>query len=253
MYDLSDLLSRIQAHLAEGMNPIGIIEELAPRSSAEATAFGRRLPLWEEYAGQFSPQVVGIARVLSRRGLRQFGLGLSPEGHVVETSPKQKGRVPPIGGASRHFQFQVGNETVNVEYFPDYFPNSEQSLVTFCGLGEPPRPHALSPTGYWSHFTSRDAVDACGGAEAYAAMLAQAMLRGQQNFDAVFHGKEPETTSKRRKPATTTAGNDQSGISSDQDADTYKVVGPHSAQVTAGDDHAEEPKRPYRSKQRFLF
>jgi hypothetical protein len=89
MPDLDSLLSRIHNRLTEGAALARIIEEFLPHSHSEAVAYARRLPLWDEYRGQFPSQVVAIARILSRRGMSQFGLILDHDGRVV---PQQSHR-----------------------------------------------------------------------------------------------------------------------------------------------------------------
>jgi hypothetical protein len=43
---------------------------------------------------------------------------------------------------------------------------------SFVSPHDPPRPHALSESGRWSHFASYDAVEASGGPRASAAQYA---------------------------------------------------------------------------------
>jgi hypothetical protein len=76
-----------------------------------------------------------------------------------------------------------------------------------------PQPAPSSPAAspeQWclSQFASRDAVEACGEAESFAALLAEARLRGEEEaFVAVFEGTRPEAQPNRtadRKPEDST-------------------------------------------------
>src|SRR5207244_1037333 len=185
MLDPHALLTQLKDHLSQGTAPMQVIEEFLPRLRADALAWARRLSLWDEYRGQFPPQVVALARVLSRRAMRQFGLLLDQDGHVVSEQGQQVAR--PAACPRLCFPLRVRDEEVQVEYAPHFFSNSDQDLFTFLSPHEPPRPHPLSATGCWAHLTSRDAVEACDGPEPYATLLAEAVLRGERDVDAVFH------------------------------------------------------------------
>jgi len=252
MPDPHPLLTRIHDRLNQGIATRQIIEEFLPATRAEALAYARRLPLWDEYRGGFSPQVVAIARVLSRRGMSQFGFILDRDGHVAPQLPHRGGKAPAY--PRRNFPMRVGDEEVRVEYAPYYFPNSDQDLFTFISPHQPPRPHPLSETGFWSHFTSRDAVEACGGPEPYAALLAEAMLQDDRSFDAAFHGATPEHVTRQRKPVAARSAALPEASVTDQNADARPASGPHSARVLADETGQAEPQ-PAKDKprQRFLF
>ncbi len=246
------LLVHVQERLTQGVTPTQVIEALLPASRAQALAFARRLPLWEEFRDRFSPQVIAIARVISRRGMRLFGLALNTDGRVVEERQHQGAKRrdwPP-----RSFLLQIQGEEVCVEYAPNYFPNSHRDLLTFLSPHEPPRPHPLSETGTWAHFTSRDAVDACGGPERYAALLAEAMLQGNRDFDAAFHGVTAEAVSRARKPNTEPPAAAPDLAPAQPDSVTRPPLGPHSARVLAGEAaQAEPPPFDDKPRQGLLF
>jgi hypothetical protein len=204
MSDPHPLLSTIRDRLAQGTAPTTVIEELAPQSPVTALALGRRLPLWDEARGEFSSQVVAIARILSRRGMAQYGLSFDSTGRVVEK------RVLHPGASAKHlptrrFPLTVAGQEVRVEYIPDYFPNRGQALFEFRSPHEPALRHPLSETGYLSQFVARDAVEACGGPEPFATLFAEAQLRGDdQAFVALFEAPRPEPQPKgkagRKRP-----------------------------------------------------
>jgi hypothetical protein len=203
MSDPYPLLSTIRDRLAQGTAPATVIEELAPKSPANALALGRRLSLWDEARGEFSAQVVAIARILSRRAMAQHGLSFDSAGRVVDKRVLQH-RPSANQPVVRRFPLTVAGQELRVEYTPDYFPSSGQALFYFRSPHEPTQPHPLSDTGYLSQFASRDAVHACGGPEAFAALFAEAQLHGKdQAFVALFEGTRPEAQPKAkagRKP-----------------------------------------------------
>ena len=85
---------------------------------------------------------------------------------------------------------------------PQYFPTAGTGLLSFLSPHEPPKPHALSETGCLARFLSPDAVEACGGPQAYAALLADALLRDEeQPFIEAFEGPLPATDERRRRQA----------------------------------------------------
>src|SRR5260221_39126 len=87
---------------------------LAADVRADALAWARRLSLWDEFRGPFPAQVVGIARVLSLRGMRQFGLHLNEDGHVVPEQGQMSAR--PTAEPRLCFPLRVRDEEVRVEY-----------------------------------------------------------------------------------------------------------------------------------------
>jgi hypothetical protein len=233
--DPRHLLAAIRDRIGEGLSLAEVIEEFQPSSPAQALAYARRLPLWDEFRGEFPAQVVALARLLSRRAMRRYGLTLTAEGRVVEDPLRRPGRDRAI--PRRRFPLRVGGEELRVEYAPHYLPNSDEDLFTFVSPHEPPRPHALSASGTWSHYAPRDAVEACGGPEGYAALLAKAMLQGERDFDAALEGKPAETTSRRRPPA-----------------EACPESGPHSARVLAEEAGSPAPRLAGgKPRQSFLF
>jgi hypothetical protein len=156
------------------------------------------LPAWEEYRGQYPDQAIGLARVVSRRAMRSFGLSLSQDGRVSGGLQGSKSWQTPK--PSLTFRLAAGGEEVRVEYTPDCFPGGGEDLFYFVSPHELGRPNCLSPSGYYSRRAPHDSVEACGGPRAYAALFAQARLAGQEKaFDAVFEGAWPEAKPTRRK------------------------------------------------------
>jgi hypothetical protein len=222
-----DTLQHIQAQLAQ-QQPTQVIEELSPRTRTDAETWIRRLPIWVEHAEQFTAQSVAIARIIGQRAMRCFGLKLSEDGRVVST--RLEGPSWQTPKPTKKFRLSLNGEEVQVEYTPFYFPDGRTDLVYFVSPNDPVQPHCLSETGYWSKLTPHDAIVACGGAEAYAALLAEAHLRGEaKEFEAVFEGKLPEGKRKRKEP---------------KEEPVKPVVGKHTAQVIA----EEQP-----TTQRTLF
>ena len=72
-------LQDIQDRLSE-TSPLPLIEELLPRCRTEAPTWARRLPGWEQYRGQFADQVIGLARIISRRAMKEHALRFNDEG-----------------------------------------------------------------------------------------------------------------------------------------------------------------------------
>src|SRR6266542_436573 len=252
MLDPHHVLTQIKDRLSQGASPTQVIEAFLPRLRADALAWARRLSLWVEYRGQFPAQVVGIARVLSLRAMRQFGLHLNEDGHVVPEQGQMSAR--PTAEPRLCFPLRVRDEEVRVEYAPHYFPNSDQDLFTFLSPHEPPRAHPLSETGCWAHLTSHDAVDACGGPEPYAALLAEALLRGERDFDAVFHGARPERVPRRRKPRAVRPAVQPEMPATEPEAGIPQASGPHSARILAGETvPSAPPPAEEKLRQGFLF
>src|SRR5262249_35286340 len=143
---------------------------------------------------------------------REFGLAFDAEGRVVEEKRLRQGGCN--DRPTSNFPMWIGNETVEVRYTKHYFPNSGQDLFSFVGAElEPPpepdtlaavlharKPHPLSETGWWSQYASHDAVEACGGPEAYAALLVDARLQDKgKELEELFEGRRPEVKQPRRK------------------------------------------------------
>lgn len=102
----------------------------------------------------------------------------------------------------------------------------------------------MSTTGYLSQFVPRDAVEACGGPKAYAALFAEARLRGEEDvFKATFEGTGPEAKQPRRRKASPPA--------SAPTGEQLPVLGEHTAQVIAEQEGQKAPSQP--PHQRTLF
>jgi hypothetical protein len=194
----SETLQHLQDRLGRSAAPARIIEDLLPRTRADAVAWVRRLPLWDEYRGQYPDQVVALARVISRRAMREFDLAIGEDGRVLERV--REGTPWNTPAPALTFPLAVGGEEVRVEYTREYFPRSGQDHFYFVSPHTPPRAHPLSETGYLSQFIRHDTVEACGGPHAYAALFAEARLRGEeQELAATFEGRPPEGKPPRRK------------------------------------------------------
>jgi hypothetical protein len=245
-----DILDQIQARLNEGTSPAQVIAELLPRTRAEAVGWGRRLPAWDEYRGQYPGQTVAVARLVSRQALRAFRLILTEYGQVIDKPGEQgRHRTPE---PSLRFRLALGDEEVCVAYTPDYFPQDDRSDFYFTSLHESSQPHPLSGSGYWTHFASQDAVEACGGPQAYAAQLAAARLRGEEkSFDAAFEGKPPEY---RKQPAGSKGRRRRKvplpAMPAPTEPPPIAVLGEYTAQVIV-EREAQPPQQPPR--QRLLF
>lgn len=183
-------LELIRTRLA-ATDPIDLAIELTPTTRTEAVPWTRRLAHWDEFRGRFPDQAVAVARVISTRAMRRFDLAIDAAGRVRDDKPRRSFATP---DPALTFPLDAAGATVTVEYTPDYFPHAGQDHFAFVG------PHPVCPGGYRSQFAPRDAVEACGGPEAYAARFAAARLRGaEQEFDAAFTGHPPTA---RPVPAT---------------------------------------------------
>lgn len=193
-------LRLIQERLDQGADPAAIIEEMLPQTRDGALSWGRRLALWDDYHREYPAQVVALARIISQRAMREHGLALRKDGRLVERPAEGKGWKTPRPAAV--FPLSVGGEEVRVEYTPGYFPNDDTALLYIISPHDPPQAHPLSDTGYFSRFVPHDAVEACGGPQSYATLLADAVLRGQeQPFIEAFEGPLPVTDFRRRRKA----------------------------------------------------
>lgn len=191
-FSQEEMLRRIQGRLNQQTAPCAVIEEMMPRTRGEALSWGRRLPVWDEYCRDYPAQVVALARIISQRAMREHGLMLRKDGRVVKLPAESKGCKTPRPAAV--FSLSVGGEEVRVEYTPGYFPSDDTALLYIVSPHEPPKAHPLSDTGYFSRFVPHDALEACGGPQAYAALLAEAILRGEeQPFIEMFEGPLPVT------------------------------------------------------------
>ena len=230
---LPDTLREIQDRLSQGLVPQQVIEELLPLTRSDAVTWTRRLPCWEEHDGQFPFQVIALARVISRQAMRAFDLKLSEDGRVVdgrrEGERRQQLQTQP---ASLTFPLALGDQEMRVEYTCDYFPDRGIDLFYFVSPADPPQAHALSASGYLSQFVPHDAVEACGGPEAFATQFAEARLRGEENqFKAIFEGASLQEEQPRRSAASPPV--------SSPTGKQLPILGEHTAQVLA----EQKPKK----------
>jgi hypothetical protein len=231
-------LKRIQDRLGQGVAPAQIIEELLPRTRDAALSWARRLAGWEEYQQAYPTQVIALARLVSLRAMREHGLMLRDDGHVVDRPREGKPWKTPQPALT--FRLNVGGEEVRVEYTPGYFPNSGTDNFYFVSPHQPPRSHALSETGFWSQLVYHDVVEASGGPQAYAAQFADAVVRGEaEKFTAALEGMPPEGVRTRhsKAPRPQLVG------------EPPPPPGEHSAKLIAREE--EEPRK--RPKQGMLF
>lgn len=197
-FSQEETLRHIQERLDQQAAPAVIAEEMMPRTRDGALSWGRRLAVWDEYGREYPAQVVALARIISQRAMREQGLTLRKDGRVVKQPAEGKGWKTPRPAAS--FTLPIGGEDVRVEYTPHYFPNDNTALLYIVSPYDPPQPHALSDTGYFSRFVPHDAVQACGGPRAYTALLAEAIVRAEeQSFTETFEGPLPVTDPRRHR------------------------------------------------------
>ncbi len=238
--DGEDTLRQIQDRLSRLSHrgaPADLIAELLPSTRAEAVTWARRTAGWDEYRGRYPGQAVAVARVVSRRAMRAFDLTLTEDGRVLDRHAEGLPFRPPE--PTRVFPLDVGGEAVKVEYTAEYFPRSGQDHFYFVSPHEPSQPHPLSETGYLSHFALHDAVEACGGPEAYAALFAEARLRGaEKEFAATFEGAWPEVKKPRRRKSAGERG-------------PPPVVGEHTAAVAQERQAEASVTRPPRQGELF--
>lgn len=193
-----ETLQRIRERLDQGATPAVIIREMLPRTHGEALFWGRRLAVWDEYRATYPAQTIAVARLVSRQAMKAFRLTMRDDGRVVER-PAQ-GRQRKTTQPTDTFPLVIGAEEMRVEYTREYFPNFGTDLVYIVSPHDPAKAHALSETGYFSRFVPNDAVEACGGPQAYAALLADAVLRGEeQSFIEAFEGPLPEIDHRRQE------------------------------------------------------
>ena len=186
--DCRDTLAAIRDRLRAGETPEAVIASLVPATLHEAEAWGRRLPLWQEFLPAFGTQVVAVARVVTKRGLRLHRRTLDAEGRLVPGTPWHIPSEPPAGEPVT-FTMDVGGQTVSVTYTPGYFRDADH--FQFTGPGNPPEPTPLSGTGHYSHFAAGDAVAALGGRLGYARAFVDAGEEREKLFKAVFEGELP--------------------------------------------------------------
>lgn len=173
--------------------PLDVINELSPKLKSDAISWARHLPAWDEYRGQASDQVLAIARTVSRRAMKAFNLEIDREGRVAER--QERWSRPDEMLCS--FPMKIGEETVEVRFMNGIF----STWVSFIGqnLGDHYKPHPLSSTGWWSTNIPADALEAIGGAEAFAQQYAEAKIAGREmEFLEQFEGKAPEPKRKKK-------------------------------------------------------
>lgn len=221
-----EVLRRIQERLSQNADPAVIIKEMLPRTRDEALSWGRRLAVWDDYRATYPAQSIAVARLISRQAMKSFRLTMRDDGRVVERPAE--GRQRKTSQPTDTFPLVVGGEEVRVEYTEQYFPNSGTGLFYIVSQHDPARPHPLSDTGYFSRFVPHDAVEACGGPGAYAALLADAVLRDEEQFFIeAFEGPLPETDERRRRQANRPAAQ----------------PGGHAEQLIAEEKQQEQPRQ----------
>lgn len=195
-FSQEETLRRIQERLDQQAVPATIIAEMLPQSRDGALSWGRRLAVWDDYRRQCPAQVIALARLISRRAMREHGLTLRKDGRVVV--PLAEGKPWRTLKPTSTFPLTIAGEEVQVQYTPHYFPNDDTALVYIVSPHDPPQAHPLSVTGYFSRFVPHDAVEACGGPQAYVTVLTDALLRGQEQlFIEAFEGPLPVTDPRR--------------------------------------------------------
>jgi hypothetical protein len=214
--------------------PLELIDTLMPIFASDAITWARRLPHWDEFRGQYPDQAVSLARVVSRRAMREFGLAMTDDGRVVERHAPMPRPVPEMT-----FPLVVAGQEVQVHYARSYFPSTARDGLSFTAESNP-----LSESGHWHQFIDHDAVEACGGPKAFAALYAEAKLTGRANefIDQVEGRLQEGNRPHRKKPKRA-------------DRPAIPVLGEHSAAVMeARESNAGEQTEPQQPvKQRQLF
>ncbi len=214
-------LANIQQGLARGASPIELIDALQPKTAFGAEEWIRSLPMFSPYEYLHSQQVVSIARIIAKRAMREFSLKLTEDGRVIDANQKRPDWSTPK--PTTKFTLKLAGEEINVEYTKGYFCDGTDS---YSFTGKPGQPHCLSETGFWSKPVPGDAVEACGGAEAYAVLVAEAKLKGETGeLDAIFEGEWRETRACRPREKKPPA-----------------MIGQHTAQVIGAEQHGDKVK-----------
>jgi hypothetical protein len=240
MTSAPETLQRIQDALNRPTDVLALIEQFSPLSLPGAMIWARRRPVWDEYRGQFPDQVIDIARVISRRAMREFGLSFSEDGRVLTIRSETERTDSPC--PADVFRLTVRGEPITVEYTPDYYLVAGSDHFAFKNPSEPGQPHPLSDTGFWSHFARSDVVAACGGPRPFAEQYAEAKINGElEAFEATVEGQFPEYKPRRRKRTTKEVA---------QATPSPPVLGKHTEKVVAEDSPREEGKPP---SQQSLF
>jgi hypothetical protein len=75
-------------------------------------------------------------------------------------------------------------------------------LFSYCSNERARAPRSYPHPRVYTQFAQHDAVEACGGPQAYAALLPEARLRGEETaFNAAFEGTRAGAEQTRRKKA----------------------------------------------------
>lgn len=181
-------LQQISTRLAD---PTDLIDELMPQFPVDAICWVRHLTVWDGFRGQFPDQAIAIARVISHRAKREFGLSVTNDGRVIEG--EEKPRINPAPDET--FTLSIDGHPVKVDYTAWYFPALAKDSFQFSAESNP-----LSPSGHWHEFAPHDAVEAVGGPEKFAAMYAEAKVAGsEKKFMEGFEGRPPEGKPRKRK------------------------------------------------------
>jgi len=187
----AETLQRIQQRLDQHSEPLAVITEFAPRTLTDAIRWARLRPAWDEYRRQHSEQAIGIAAVVSRRAIKEFRLTFGDDGRVRPYRPENQSWQTPE--PALRFTLEVLGQPIRVEYTIDYFPTGGTDLFYFVSPNDPVQAHPLSETGCKSQFAPHDAVEACGGPEAFARLFAEACLAGRdKEFIEPFEGKRAD-------------------------------------------------------------
>jgi hypothetical protein len=202
-------LDQIETRLAD-TTPIDLIDQLMPALQRDAVTWARRLPHWDEYRRTHTDQAVSIARVVSRRAMREFGLALSEDGRVVDRYAKA-----PSPARELTFLLAIDGQKVQVTYTTSYFPTMDRDSFEFDARCNP-----LSESGHWHQFVDHDAVEAAGGPKEFAARYAEAKVAGrEESFVEQFTGRFLETKRSGRRKLKPT------------DKPAKPIVGEHTARV----------------------
>jgi len=113
-----------------------------------------------------------------------------------------------------------------VEYTAQYFPNSAIGMLYFRCPHEPAKPHALSDSGHLSRFVPPDTVEACGGPQQYAALLADAILGGKEKeFTEAFEGASFESN-RHQRPSRHRQATQPGGYAEEIEAEEGRLLRP---------------------------
>jgi hypothetical protein len=248
-------LRHIADRLAQGANPADLISELLPKTTHDVLTWARHLSLWEAYP-QAGQRAIAVARIVSRRVMRQDGLIFDDEGRVVDGLALAKAMTA-VKRANRHFKLPIGGAPVSVDYTEGYCPKARQNLFSFIGeprqraQGETPgpmnqyKPHALSETGWLSHYAAHDAVQALGGPEAYARQFAQEVLEARDHeFEAVFIGPKEGSLPRKKRPFKMMRDNEEATAT-----ESRPVIDEHTAALE--EEPQQQPDSPLRQGQLF--